>query len=121
MKDTSKLSRRNFIGKSAVATFGFTLLPAYLTSARAADNPKLPPSKRLNLGCIGIGGRAAGLIPNLTRKGEALPVAFADVDFDPDNKRDTNLKARPDVPRYNDFRLMFDEMEKDIDLSLIHI
>ena len=119
MKDTSKLSRRNFIGKSAVATFGFTLLPAYLTSARAADNPKLPPSQRLNLGCIGIGGRAAGLIPNLTRKGEALPVAFADVDFDPGNKRDTNLKARPDVPRYNDFRLMFDEMEKDIDAVIV--
>lgn len=119
MKDTSKLSRRNFIGKSAAATFGFTLLPAYLTSARAADNPKLPPSQRLNLGCIGIGGRAAGLIPNLTRKGEALPVAFADVDFDPGNKRDTNLKARPDVPRYNDFRLMFDEMEKDIDAVIV--
>ena len=119
MKYTSKLSRRNFIGKSAAATFGFTLLPAYLTSARAADNPKLPPSQRLNLGCIGIGGRAAGLIPNLTRKGEALPVAFADVDFDPGNKRDTNLKARPDVPRYNDFRLMFDEMEKDIDAVIV--
>ena len=115
MKSTSDLSRRNFIEKSAAATFGFTLLPAYLTSVRAANNPKLPPSQRLNLGCIGIGGRAAGLIPNLTSKGLAVPVAFADVDFDPGNKRDTNLRAWPDVSRYNDFRVMFDEMEKDID------
>ncbi|HEY1048139.1 MAG TPA: hypothetical protein VGE39_00230, partial [Prosthecobacter sp.] len=74
-------ARRSFIKQSVAAGFGFTFLPAYLTSARAADNPKLPPSRRINLGCIGIGGRAGSVIPGLTEGGIATPVAFTDVDF----------------------------------------
>ena len=109
------LNRRNFLKKTAVSTFGFTFIPAYLTSARAADNPKLPPSQRVNLGCIGVGGRAAGVIPSLTDDGFAVPIAFCDVDFASSDKIKPNLERWPDMPRYHDFRVMFDEMGKDID------
>lgn len=108
-------TRRNFVKQSVAAGFGFTFLPAYLTSARAADNPKLPPSRRINLGCIGIGGRAGSVIPGLTEGGTATPVAFTDVDFVTAKSLEKNLKAFPDVKRFADFREMLDKMGGDID------
>jgi len=75
----------------------------------------LPPSQRVNLGCIGVGGRAAGLIPGLTSEGDAVPVALCDVDFEGSNKIEGNLKSWPNVPRFNDFRVMLDKMGNDID------
>lgn len=109
-------SRRGFIRKSTAGILGFTILPAYLTSARAADNPKLPPSRRINLACIGIGGRARQVIPGLCQRGGALPVAFADVDFQSSADGLTSIrKLNPDVKPYHDFRKMLDEMGGDID------
>lgn len=97
------------------AGFGFTFLPAYLTSARASDNPKLPPSRRINLGCIGVGGRAGGVIPGLTAAGTATPIALCDVDFETAKGIEKNLQAFPEAKRFNDFRVMLDEMGKDMD------
>ncbi len=74
-----------------------------------------PPSQRLNLGCIGIGGRAERVIPSLTEDGYAVPIAFCDVDFASSKRAETNLQAWPDLPRYHDFRVMLDEMNDDID------
>lgn len=115
MKDPHQSSRREFIRKSAASALGFTFIPAYLTSARAENNPKLPPSRRINLGCIGVGGRAGGVIPALTTSGAAVPIAFCDVDFKNPKGIDDNLQAWPDVTRFHDFREMFDKMGKDID------
>jgi len=108
-------SRRSFVKKSVAAGLSFNFLPAYLTSARAADNPKLPPSRRINLGCIGLGGRAGSVIPGLTEAGNAIPVAFTDVDLVSAKGIEKNLKAFPDVKRFSDFREMLDKMGKDID------
>ncbi|MCF7789305.1 MAG: Gfo/Idh/MocA family oxidoreductase [Prosthecobacter sp.] len=108
-------TRRSFVKQSVSAGLGFTFLPAYLTSARAADNPKLPPSRRINLGCIGVGGRAGSVIPGLTEGGAATPVAFTDVDFVTAKGLEKNLTAFPDVKRFHDFREMLDKMGKDID------
>lgn len=115
MKNMRPSSRRDFLKKSAASAFGFSFIPAYLTAARAAENPKLPPSRRINLGCIGVGGRAAGAIPNLTSDGHAVPVAFCDVDFEGSRKISDNLKTWPGVARFHDFRVMLSKMGKDID------
>ena len=108
-------SRRGFIKKATAGGLGFTLLPAYLTSARAADNPQLPPSQRINLGCVGVGGRARGVIPGLCKDGMANPVALCDVDFEAAKGIEQVLKQHPDTPRFNDFREMLDKMGNDID------
>ncbi len=110
----SKNTRRDFLKKSAAASFGFTILPSYLvTGARAADG-KLPPSQRVNLGCVGVGGRASGVIPSLCGGGKAQPVAFCDVDFKA-RRVDANMKKYPGVQQFADFRVMLEKMDKDID------
>ncbi|MDB4500739.1 Gfo/Idh/MocA family oxidoreductase [Akkermansiaceae bacterium] len=111
----STSTRRKFLTQSAASAFGFTFIPAYLTSARAQDNPKHPPSQRINLGCIGVGGRASGVIPGLCKGGIATPIALCDVDFELPKRIENNLKAYPDAKRFHDFREMFDKMSKDID------
>ena len=114
-KNTSALPtipRRDFLVKSAISLGACTILPAYLTSARAADNPKLPPSRRINLACIGIGGQAGGVIPGLHGNGAAMPIAFADVDHVRGKKM---IEKYPEAKVYHDFRIMLDEMGKDID------
>ena len=112
MKFSSSQNRRKFLTGSAASALGFTFIPAYLTSARAQNNPKRPPSQRLNLGCIGAGGRGASVISGLSKKGHATPVALCDVDHDRASKM---LKAHPDAKRFHDFREMFDKMGDDID------
>jgi len=105
-------SRRKYLKRSALAA-GFTVLPSYLTAARKKGE-RLPPSERINLGCVGVGGRARAVIPSLCNAG-AEPVAFCDVDFQMAKGIDQNLKKYPKVPRFNDFRVMYDKMAKDID------
>ena len=113
MKNQPTSTRRDFLKKSSA--LGFTFIPAYLTSARAQSNPKLPPSQRINLGCIGVGGRAGGVIPGLCKGGVATPIALCDVDFELPKNVAKNLERYPDAKRFHDFREMFDRMGKDID------
>ena len=65
MKQTKKISRRVFVSKSASAITGITILPSYLALGKADALGNLPPSKRINLGCLGIGGRGKKVIPQL--------------------------------------------------------
>jgi predicted dehydrogenase len=109
----NKTPRREFLKKSAAATFGFTVLPSYLATGRAADG-KLPPSKRVNLACVGVGGRATGVIPSVCSGGKAKPVAFCDVDFKA-RRVDQNLKKFPGTRQFQDFRVMLEKMGNDID------
>lgn len=107
------IKRRQFLKHSAAATFGFTFLPSYLATGRSADG-KLPPSKRINIACIGVGGRGTKVIPGVCRDGKAMPVAFCDVDFK-SPRIEQNLERFPGVKQYRDFRVMLEKSGKDID------
>ena len=49
-----KITRRDAIKKTS-KNLGLTFIPSYLaTGARAEGDPQ-PPSKRINLGCVGVG------------------------------------------------------------------
>jgi len=108
-------TRRKFLTGAASATFGFTFIPAYLTSARAQNNPKLPPSQRLNIGCVGAGGRGQKVCLDLTQKGNATITAFADVDFKSARRIEENLAAFPKAKRFTDFREMYEKVGGDFD------
>ena len=115
MKNTdTPRSRRSFIKKSSAATFGFTVLPSYLALGKPDSEGNVPPSQRINLGCVGVGGRASGVIPSLSKNGFAVPVALCDVDFKA-RSVEKNLKQFPGAKQFRDFRVMLDKMGDDID------
>ena len=54
-KNESKtgMSRRSFIGKTTLATAAFSRVPRHLLGGQGF----VPPSDKLNIACIGIGGK----------------------------------------------------------------
>ena len=108
MKRARGLSRREFIGGAAAAT-AFLVVPRHVLGGPAQK----PPSEKLNVAGIGVGGQGAGDIASFG--GENI-VALCDVDH---NHAGGSFKKFPDAKPYKDFRKMFDEMEKQIDAVCI--
>lgn len=114
MTKKNLITRRSFLSKSTAAGMTFTILPSYLALSRTDSAGNVPPSQRLNLGCIGVGGRGRSVIGGLTHAGNALPIALTDVDLK--SKGATSILEKfPDARRFTDFRVMFDELGDDID------
>ena len=71
------------------------------------------PNEKLNIAAIGAGGKGASDIAGCA---DENIVAMTD----PDDKRaEKTFKAYPNVPKYKDFRRMFDKQLKDIDAVLV--
>ncbi len=102
----SYLSRRSFLSTSASAA-AFTILPRHVLGLADA-----PPSEKLNIAGIGVGGMGAA---NLSQLESQNIVALCDVDFDYASK---TFAKYPNAKTYSDFRLMLDK-QKDIDAVLI--
>jgi predicted dehydrogenase len=98
--------RRAFVQGALTAGAAALLVPRL---ARAAS-----PGDKVNLACVGIGNRAAQIILDLHATGLANIVALCDTDMGAPHTAQI-LKLFPDVPRFRDFRQMFDKMGKQID------
>ncbi len=72
------------------------------------------PNERVNLAAVGIGNRAAEILGDLYKTGLCNIVALCDVDMGAKHT-EAILKQFPDVPRFQDFRQMFDKMGNQID------
>lgn len=108
-------SRRSFIKKSVMAGGAVALSNSVLSNVALAS-----PNERVNLACIGIGYRGGEIIRELYRTGLCNIVALCDVDMGAEHTQDT-LKEFPDVPRFQDFREMFDKMGNDIEAVSIGV
>jgi len=107
---SSKISRRSFIGTTTAAAAGLTVLPSSVVSGLG----HIPPSDKLNIAGIGVGGMGNSNLRAL--KDTENIVAVCDVDWAyAKEKMDSYKKAR----QYWDFRKMYDEMGKDIDAVVI--
>jgi len=110
MKESNKISRRSFIGTTGAVAAGFTILPSSVISGLGHR----PPSDKLNIACVGIGGmgnsnlRAVAPTENI--------VALCDVDWEYSKKV---FEAYPNAKRYWDWRKMLDEMGKSIDAVIV--
>jgi predicted dehydrogenase len=60
MKIASKSSRRSFLGRSASALAGAALAPTIIPASALGRNGMVPPSERITMGFIGIGGQGGG-------------------------------------------------------------
>ena len=67
------ISRRNFVGKAAAATAGFTILPSFVVSGLG----HVAPSDKLNIAGVGVGGMGRA---NLNQLSTENIVALCDVD-----------------------------------------
>ncbi len=98
------LTRRSFLKTAGLASAGAFAFPYIL---RSQDGQS--PNNKLNVACIGVGGRGRAAVAGM--KDENF-VAFCDVD---DERATETFKQYPDVPRFRDFRKMFDELGNKID------
>jgi hypothetical protein len=103
-----RLSRRHFIG-AATAVAAFTIVPRHVLGGPR----NIPPSEKLNIAGIGIGGRGAG---DLDEVGSENIVALCDVDK---NYAGGVFKKYPNAKAYTDFRTMLEKEDKNIDAVII--
>ncbi len=102
-------SRREFIGKSATVFAGISFLP----SSVIAGLGHKPPSDKLNIAGIGVGGMGYNNLLNMATENI---VALCDVDWDYAGRN--SFKKWPAAKQYKDFRVML-EQQKDIDAVLV--
>jgi predicted dehydrogenase len=102
------MTRREFVGGTAALT-GISIVPRHVLGGAN----QRPPSEKLNVAAIGVGGQGASDVGGLA--GENI-VALSDADLR--TSRET-FKKFPQAKQYRDFRKMFDEMDKQIDAVLV--
>ncbi len=107
-KEKTFITRRNFIGTTASAVAGFSIIP----SSAVAGLGHIAPSDKLNIAGIGVGGKGRVNLRNMP--GQNI-VALCDVDWD---YADGVFKTYPDAKKWKDFREML-EKQKDIDAVVI--
>lgn len=96
------------------------IAPGMLMGMSRGDIRLASPNERVNLACIGIGNRGAEIIRDLYRTGLVNIVALCDVDMGAPHTAGI-LKEFPDVPRFQDFRKMFDKISNQIDAVTVGV
>ena len=108
------MNRRGFL-KSMLAAGAFPLMPGCFTSRSYGANGKV------RLAAIGCGAQAWYDIQQLTKNDDICElVALCDTDIGAAHTLEC-LKRYPDLPRFQDFRKMFDKMADRIDAVLVAI
>lgn len=109
-------SRRKFLTNTLLASAAAALVPGLLFS----NELKIlrGTADKVNLACVGIGNRGADIIRELYNTGLANIVALCDVDMEAPQTLEI-LKQFPNVPRFKDFRQMFDKMGNQIEAVCI--
>lgn len=86
------------------------ILPRHLI----AGSGQTPPSERINIAGIGVGGMGAGDIGAVAKGNNIVALC------DPDSLRAADtFKRHPGARQFKDFRRMFDAMEKEIDAVVV--
>jgi predicted dehydrogenase len=122
MKNNSKASRRKFIRQLSVLAVATPLASLAMPKLSVNDlkSRKIGPSEKVNLACIGIGNRANEIIKEFDKTGLCNIVALCDTDMGAPHTLEI-MKKFPNVPRFQDFRIMFDKMGKEFDAVCIAI
>jgi predicted dehydrogenase len=102
---TRRINRRQFLG-SAAAVAAFTIVPRHVLGGAR----HVPPSEKLNIACIGIGGMGANDVQSVSTENI---VALCDVDWSKHSAASFDKHAS--AKRYHDFRKMLEAEDKNID------
>jgi hypothetical protein len=104
------VSRREFIKKGSLAAAGLMIVPSAVLGKKVG---RVAPSDRLNIVGVGVGGRGASVLKEF--KDQNI-IALCDVDWRYSKKV---FDDYPTIPKYKDFRKLFDEMGKKIDAVMV--
>jgi predicted dehydrogenase len=110
MKSIPDMTRRQFLATAATMT-AFTIIPRHVLGGPG----RTPPSGKLNIGCVGIGGQGGGVTAELATFPNANIAALCDVD---EKYAARTVKKYPGCPFYKDYRVML-EKEKGLDAVMI--
>lgn len=110
MKSSDLFTRRQFAATAGAAVAGAMVVPRHVV----AQSGQTPPSEKLNVAAIGIGGRGASVIGAVAPS--ANMVALCDVDQVRGGK---TFATFPAAKQYRDFRQMFDDLEDRIDAVIV--
>ena len=132
-KSSNKVSRRNFLKKSAAAAAGFTIVPRYVLGGVG----NIAPSERINVAIIGTGGQGITNIKGLFEHDDVQIPVICDVNEESDysrfyyggtagskpamkliNEHHAMQGINKECKLYTDFRVML-EKEKNIDAVLV--
>jgi len=102
---TRRMNRRQFLG-SAAAVAAFTIVPRHVLGGAR----QVPPSEKLNIACIGVGGMGASDVQSVSTENI---VALCDVDSSKHTA--ASFDKHPTAKKYKDFRKMLEAEEKNID------
>jgi predicted dehydrogenase len=104
-----KITRRSFIGKSVAATAGIVILPSHVVGGLGHK----APSDKLNIAGIGVGGKGFNNLKGM--RAENI-IGLCDVDW---RYAERAFKEFPAAKRYKDWRVLFDELGKDMDAVMV--
>ncbi len=107
----TKISRRNFLKAGAAGVAGLTVLPSKVLGSVVGQTA---PSDKVNVAGVGIGGRGSQVLRDFGQG--ANIVALCDTDWA--YSKDTFARY-PTAKKYWDWRVMYDEMAKDIDAVMV--
>lgn len=108
MLQKKSINRRQFLGSVAAGAAAFTIVPRHVLGGSGYT----PPSEKLNIAGIGVGGRGRKDIEGISSENI---VALCDVD---EERAAETFKKYPQAKRYRDFRRML-EKEKNIDAVMV--
>ena len=106
----TNMSRRKFLNAGTKAAIGLTIIPSTVLGKKHGATP---PSERLNILGVGIGGRGAAVLNGLQSQNI---IGLCDVDW---KYSDHIFKKYPKAKRYYDYRKMFEELGKDADAVVV--
>lgn len=113
------MNRRDFLKNGSLLAGGLLLSRFDLLAADPKVKPrKIAATEKVNLACIGIGNRAGDIIKELFKTGHCNIVALCDTDMGAPHTLEI-MKKFPDAKRFQDFRVMYDKMGKQIDAVCI--
>ncbi|MCC8144293.1 MAG: Gfo/Idh/MocA family oxidoreductase [Tannerellaceae bacterium] len=119
---SQEISRRSFL-KRGIALSAVTAVPSFLTpdkSQAQVTHTKVISGDRVNLALIGIGFRGGEIAKDLYNTGLCNIVALCDVDMEAPHTQEI-IGMFPDVPRFRDFRKMFDAMDSQIEAVTVGV
>ena len=107
------MSRRDFLRTGAVAAAGLAAMPRTAFGKTVKKKKKLAPSDKLNIVAVGIGGRGASDLEELSSQNI---IGLCDTDWE---YAKHVFEKYPTAKRYNDYRVMYDELLDDADAVMV--